>query len=154
MVTAILFPNPPAHAQNGGNIVDRLDKALGVKLPTEFNNKLLDFVQNDIKFQNYFRNKFNYSPMIPLNILSYSRKTVEKLYEFYSRKIIFMNKNLKFGLKGTEYITSFIKKLMNKTGIIKPTSQRELISFLKPYDEGNKKFKNEDEYYQKILSVK
>ena len=114
---------------------------------------VFDFVQNDIKFQNYFRNKFNYSPMIPLNILSYSRKTVEKLYEFYSRKIIFMNKNLKFGLKGTEYITSFIKKLMNKTGIIKPTSQRELISFLKPYDEGNKKFKNEDEYYQKILSV-
>ncbi len=47
MVTAILFPHPPAHAQNGGNIVDRLDKALGVKLPTEFNNKLLDFVQND-----------------------------------------------------------------------------------------------------------
>ncbi len=47
MVTVILFPHPPAHAQNGGNIVDRLDKALGVKLPTEFNNKLLDFVQND-----------------------------------------------------------------------------------------------------------
>ena len=47
MVTAILFPYPPAHAQNGENIVDRLDKALGVKLPTEFNNKLLDFVQND-----------------------------------------------------------------------------------------------------------
>ena len=47
MVTAILFPNPPAHAQNGGNIVDRLDKELGVKLPAEFNNKLLDFVQND-----------------------------------------------------------------------------------------------------------
>ena len=42
---------------------------------------------------------------------------------------------------------------MNKTGIIKPTSQRELISFLKPYDEGNKKFKNEDEYYQKILII-
>lgn len=47
MVMAILFPHPPALAQNGGNIVDRLDKALGVKLPTEFNNKLLDFVQND-----------------------------------------------------------------------------------------------------------
>ncbi|MBR3732964.1 MAG: hypothetical protein IKN22_00345 [Bacteroidaceae bacterium] len=47
MVTAILFPHPPPPAPKGGNIVDRLDKALGVKLPTEFNNKLLDFVQND-----------------------------------------------------------------------------------------------------------
>ena len=32
-------------------------------------------------------------------------------------------------------------------------SQQELLTYLKPYDEGIKTFKNDEEYYQKILSV-
>ena len=47
IVTAILFPHPPAHAQNGGNIVDRLDKALGVKLPKAYQEKLDSFLANN-----------------------------------------------------------------------------------------------------------
>ena len=47
MVTVILFPHPPAHAQNGGNIVDRLDKELGVKLPKAYQEKLDSFLANN-----------------------------------------------------------------------------------------------------------
>ena len=114
---------------------------------------IFEFAQNDYKFIKFFENKYNFSPMIALDILSFSRKGVEQLYEFYSRKIMQINKNLKLGLRGSDLFASFIKRQMNNTGIIKPTSQQELLSFLKPYDKGEKTFKNDEEYFQKILSV-
>ena len=114
---------------------------------------IFDFAQNDLKFIKFFESKYNYSPMIALDILNFSKHGVEQLYEFYSRKIAFLNKNLKLGLRGSDYFASFLKKQMNDTGIFKPTSQQELLTFLKPYDEGKKQFKNDEEYFLKILSV-
>ena len=49
---------------------------------------IFEFAQNDYKFIKFFENKYNFSPMIALDILSFSRKGVEQLYEFYSRKIM------------------------------------------------------------------
>lgn len=114
---------------------------------------IFDFAQNDLKFIKFFEHKYNYSPMIALDILNFSKHGVEQLYEFYARKIVFLNKNLKVGLRGSDYLTSFLKKQMNDSGIIKPTCQQELLTFLKPYDEGKKMFKNDEEYFLKILSV-
>ena len=114
---------------------------------------IFEFVQQDLKFQKFFEKKYNYSPNIALNILNFSQKAIEQLYEFYERKIEYINKTLRYGLRGSDLFASFIKRQMNNTGIIKPTSQQELLSYLKPYDEGIKTFKNDEEYYQKILSV-
>ena len=114
---------------------------------------IFDFAQNDLKFKKFFENKYNYPPVIALDISTFKKTGVEQLYEFYSRKINFMNKNLKTGLRGSDLFASFIKRQMNDSGIIKPTSQQELLVYLRPYDEGTKTFKNEEEYYLKILSV-
>ena len=114
---------------------------------------IFDFVQKDSKFIKFFENKYNYSPMIALDILNFSKPGVVQLYEFYARKIAFLNKNLKIGLRGSEILATFIKKQINENEIFKPTCQQELLTFLKPYDEGKKSFKNDDEYFLKILSV-
>ena len=116
-------------------------------------NSIYDFVQNDLKFSKFFNNKYKYSPIIALDIFNFSRKVIQQLFEFYSRKIVSMNQNIKIGLRGSDFIASFIKRQMNNKGIIKPTSQQELLIYLKPYDEGLKSFKNDEEYYQRILSV-
>ena len=46
-VLTFLFSLPPTHAQTNGDIVDRLNKALGVKLPAEFEVKVKEFAAND-----------------------------------------------------------------------------------------------------------
>ena len=120
---------------------------------TENYKSIFDFVQEDLKFKKFFENKFNFSPIMALEILNFSRQAVEQLYEFYSRRIKYMNENLKLGLRGSEIFANFIKRQINNSGIIKPESQQELLVYLKPYDEGKKSFKNEEDYYQKILSV-
>ena len=120
---------------------------------TENYKSIFDFVQEDLKFKKFFENKFNFSPIVALEILNFSRQAVEQLYEFYSRRIKYMNENLKLGLRGSEIFANFIKRQINNSGIIKPESQQELLVYLKPYDEGKKSFKNEEDYYQKILSV-
>ena len=114
---------------------------------------IYDFVQNDLKFKKFFENKYNFSPIIALETLNISKNGVIQLYEFYTRKINSMNEEIKLGLRGSDLFANFIKKQMNNTGIIKPTTQKELLLYFKPYDEGKKTFKNSDDYYQKILSV-
>ena len=114
---------------------------------------IFDFAQNDLKFIKFYENKYNYPPIIALDILNFTKSGVQQLYEFYSRKISFLNKHLKMGLRGSDFFASFIKRQMNDSGIIKPTCQQELLTFLKPYDEGKKSFKNDEEYFNKILSV-
>ena len=114
---------------------------------------IFDFAQNDYKFKKFFENKYSYPPIIALDISTFKKAGVEQLYEFYSRKINFMNKNFKTGLRGSDLFASFIKRQMNDSGIIKPTSQQELLIYLRPYDEGTKTFKNEEEFFLKILSV-
>ena len=114
---------------------------------------IYDFVETDTKFSKFFENKYKYSPINALDIFNVPRKGIEQLYEFYARKIIYMNENLKLGLRGSDLFANFIKRQMNNTGIVKPTTQQELLVYLKPYDEGKKTFKNDEEYYQRILSV-
>ena len=114
---------------------------------------IYDFVESDTKFSKFFENKYKYSPINALDIFNVPRKGIEQLYDFYERKIIYMNKNLKMGLRGSDLFANFIKRQMNNTGIVKPTTQQELLVYLKPYDEGIKTFKNDEEYYQRILSV-
>ena len=46
-IIAILFVHAPAHAQTNGDIVDRLNTTLGVRLPVEFEAKVKDFAAND-----------------------------------------------------------------------------------------------------------
>ena len=60
-----------------------------------------------------------YSPINALDIFNVPRKGIEQLYEFYARKIIYMNENLKLGLRGSDLFANFIKRQMNNTGIIK-----------------------------------
>ena len=114
---------------------------------------IFDFVQLDAKFKKFFEKKYKYTPNIALNILNFSNKGIEQLYEFYERKIEYINKVLRYGLRGSDLFASFIKRQINNAGIVKPMSQQELLTYLKPYDEGIKTFKNDEEYYQKILSV-
>ena len=116
-------------------------------------NSLFDFIQNEHKLSAYIFNKFNYSPMLSLDILSYERTTVEQLYLFYARNIKEISKKLKFGLTGSALIANFIKKQIKPSLANKPQTQEELLNYLKQYDEGKKKFKNEEEYYQKISNV-
>ena len=46
-IIAILFVHAPAHAQTNGDIVDRLNTTLGVRLPVEFEAKVKDFAANN-----------------------------------------------------------------------------------------------------------
>ena len=114
---------------------------------------IYDFVELDTKFNKFFENKYKYSPINALDIFKVSRNGIEQLYDFYTRKIIYMNQNLKLGLRGSDLFANFIKRQMNNTGIVKPTTQQELLVYLKPYDEGKKAFKNDEEYYLRIISV-
>ena len=50
LITAVLislFSLTPTHAQTNGDIVDRLNKTLGVRLPAEFEAKVKEFAAND-----------------------------------------------------------------------------------------------------------
>jgi hypothetical protein len=95
---------------------------------------IYDFVELDTKFNKFFENKYKYSPINALDIFKVSRNGIEQLYDFYTRKIIYMNQNLKLGLRGSDLFANFIKRQMNNTGIVKPTTQQELLVYLKPYD--------------------
>lgn len=46
-VLIFLFSLTPTHAQTNGDIVDRLNKTLGVRLPAEFEAKVKEFAAND-----------------------------------------------------------------------------------------------------------
>ena len=116
-------------------------------------NSIFDFLQSEPKLSTYIFNKFNYSPMLSLDFLSYERTTIEQLYFFYARKIKEISKCLRFGLTGSALIANFIKKQIRPSLANKPQTQEELLNYLKVYDEGKKKFKNEEEYYQKISYV-
>ena len=114
---------------------------------------VFDFIQNEQKINLYISKKCNYSPMLSLEILNYGRSTIEQIYEFYSRKIKEISRNLRFGLTGSALIANFIKRQIKPSLANKPQTQEELLNYLKPYDEGKKKFKNEEEYYQKISYI-
>ena len=114
---------------------------------------IFDFIQNEQKINIYISKKCNYSTMLSLEILNYGRSTIEQLYEFYSRKIKEITKNLRFGLTGSALIVNFIKRQIKPSLANKPQTQEELLNYLKIYDEGKKKFKNEEEYYQKISYI-
>ena len=120
---------------------------------TKYYKSIFDFIQSEHKLSLYIFHKFNYSPVLSLDILNYERTTVEQLYLFYARKIKEINKSLRFGLSGSALIANFIKRQIKPSLANKPQTQEELLNFLKPYDEGKKKFKNEEEYYQKISFV-
>ena len=47
---------------------------------------IFDFIQNEPKLSEYMYFKFNYSPMLSLEILNYERTTVEQLYFFLFKK--------------------------------------------------------------------
>ena len=116
-------------------------------------NSIYDFIQIEQKLCTYLNNKFNYSPILSFDILSYEKTTIEQLYLFYSRKIKEINKKLRFGLTGSALIANFIKRQIKNSLANRPQTKEELLNYLKPYDEGKKKFKNEEEYYQKISYI-
>ena len=116
-------------------------------------NSIFDFIQNEQNINYYISKKYNYSTMLSLEILNYGRTTIEHLYDFYSRKIKEISKSLRFGLTGSALIATFIKRQIKPSLANKPQTQEELLNYLKVYDEGKKKFKNEDEYYQKISYI-
>jgi CRP-like cAMP-binding protein len=113
-------------------------------------NSLFDFIQAESKLRAFIQNRYNYSPMLSFDQLNYEKTTIEQLFNFYCRKIKEINKNLKFGLTGSALIANFIKRQIKSSLANKPATMEELLNNLKPYDEGKKKFKNEQEYYQKI----
>ena len=112
-----------------------------------------DFIQGENKINEFIQKKFNYSPIMSLDTLNYERTTIIQLYLFYERKIKDIKKNLRFGLSGSALIANFIKRQLKTSLANKPQTQEELINYLKPYDEGKKKFKNEEEYFQKISYI-
>lgn len=114
---------------------------------------IFDFISGEKKLNAYIHKKFNYSPMLALEILNYGRNTVEQLYNFYQRKIKEINKLLRFGVTGKALIANFIKRQIRPSIINRPSTQEELLNLLKSYDEGKKKFKNQEEYYQKISGI-
>lgn len=114
---------------------------------------VFDFIQGEQKISEYISKKLNFSIMLSLDLLNYQRTTVEQLYEFYARNIKVISKSLKFGLTGSALIANFIKRQIKPSLANKPQTQEELLNYLKPYDEGKKKFKNEEEYYQKISYI-
>ena len=112
-----------------------------------------DFIQGENKINEFIQKKFNYSPIMSLDTLNYERTTIIQLYLFYERKIKDIKKNLRFGLSGSALIATFIKRQLKTSLANKPQTQEELINYLKPYDEGKKRFKNEEEYFQKISYI-
>ena len=112
-----------------------------------------DFIQGENKINEFIQKKFNYSPIMSLDTLNYERTTIIQLYLFYERKIKDIKKNLRFGLSGSALIATFIKRQLKTSLANKPQTQEELINNLKPYDEGKKRFKNEEEYFQKISYI-
>ena len=112
------------------------------------NNRL-----NNQTFHKYIQNRYNYSPILAFDVLNYEKTTIEQLYNFYSRKIKEISKSLKFGLTGSALIANFIKRQIKPSLASKPATIEELLNYLKPYDEGKKKFKNDQEYYQKISYI-
>ena len=114
---------------------------------------IFDFISGEKKLNAYIHKKYNYSPMLALEILNYGRNTIEQLYYFYQRKIKEINKQLRFGVTGKALIANFIKKQIRPSIINRPSTQEELLNLLKSYDEGKKKFKNQEEYYQKISGI-
>ena len=114
---------------------------------------VFDFISGEKKLNAYIQNKFNYSPMLALEFLNYGRNTVEQLYNFYQRQIKQINKQIRFGVTGKALIANFIKKQIRPSIINRPSTQEELLNFLKSYDEGKKKFKNQEEFYQKISGI-
>lgn len=114
---------------------------------------LFDFIQGEPRLRLFIQNKYNYSPMLAFDVLNYEKTTIEQLYNFYSRKIKEINKSLKFGLTGSALIANFIKRQIKPSLASKPATIEELLNYLKPYDEGKKKFKNDQEYYQKISYI-
>ena len=116
-------------------------------------NSIYDFILNEQKINIYIFNKFNYQPILSLDLLGYERSTIDQLYSFYSRKIKDISRSLRFGLTGSALLANFIKKQINPILLNKPQTQSELLNHLKLYDEGKKKFKNEEEYFQKISFI-
>ena len=114
---------------------------------------VFDFISGEKKLTAYIHKKFNYSPMLALEILNYGRNTIEQLYNFYQRQIKEINKQIRFGVTGKSLIANFIKRQIRPSIINRPSTQEELLNFLKSYDEGKKKFKNQEEYYQKISGI-
>ena len=119
----------------------------------KYYQSIYDFIQGEHKINAYIHKKFNYSPLMSLDNLNYERTTIDQLYLFYARKIKEIKKNLRFGLTGSALIATFIKRQIKPSINTKPQTQEELLNFLKPYDEGRKKFKSEEEYFQKISSI-
>ena len=60
LMTAMFVMTPNLHlfAQNTGDIVDRLDKALGITLPNEYKSKMKEFVRTNEKINRKIRNRF------------------------------------------------------------------------------------------------
>ena len=114
---------------------------------------IYDFIQGEHKINAFIQKKFNYSPIMSLDTLNYERTTINQLYLFYERKIKEIKKNLRFGLTGSALIATFIKRQLKPSLANKPQTQEELLNYLKVYDEGKKKFKNEEEYFQKISYI-
>ena len=114
---------------------------------------LFDFIQGETKLRLFIQNRYNYSPILAFDVLNYEKTTIEQLYNFYSRKIKEISKSLKFGLTGSALIANFIKRQIKPSLASKPATIEELLNYLKPYDEGKKKFKNDQEYYQKISYI-
>ena len=114
---------------------------------------LFDFIQNEHNLRVFIQNRYNYSPMLSFDLLNYEKTTIEQLFIFYCRKIKEINKSLKFGLTGSALIANFIKRQIKPSFANRPSTIEELLNYLKPYDEGKKRFKSEQEYYQKISYI-
>ena len=116
-------------------------------------NSIFDFISGEKKINNFINKKYNYSPMLSLEILNYERSTIEQLYYFYKRKIKEINKSIKYSVTGKALLATFIKRQIKPTINNKILTQEELLSFLKLYDEKKKKFKSYEEYFQKIAGI-
>ena len=116
-------------------------------------DKIYDFISGEPKLRAYIHKKCNFSAMLAFEIPEYNNNVIEQLYEFYCRKIKEINKSIRYGVAGRTLIANFIKRQIRPSIMNKPQTQEELLNFLKLYDEGKKKFKSNEEFYQKISGI-
>ena len=116
------------------------------------------FLENEEKIKNYITKKFDYSAMDSLCLLEYDKTIIIELYDFYvrtikkiKRAIHFQYSNIKFSKQLT--LINYNKKTMKPSIFRKPLDEEELIALLNLYKNIGKKFKTNEDFYEKISTI-
>ena len=113
---------------------------------------VFDFISGESKLRAFIHRKYNYTPMLSLEILNYGKNTIQQLYDFYSRKIKEISKSIRNYMIGKN-LNENSKRQIRASVASSSSTQEELQIFLKIYDESKKKSKNQEDLYKKISGL-